>query len=108
MLSGWKVGRHSSIVLLRYSESVYFRTFSQGPKKQGCFTCPEEVFLCDSCEKTEFGCCPDLQNAAAGPEFEGCPDEDGEIYEVWIILFNVQLTKIHSIGLYPHRVWMLP
>ena len=57
------------------------RTFAQGPKKQGCFICPEEVFLCDSCEKTEFGCCPDLQSAPAGPEFEGCPDEDGEIYE---------------------------
>ena len=65
---------------------ICFRTFSQGPKKQGCFTCPDEVFHCDACEKTEFGCCPDLQNAAAGPEFEGCPDEDGEIYEV---IFNI-------------------
>ena len=33
--------------------------------------------MCDSCEKTEFGCCPDLNNAALGPAFEGCPDEDG-------------------------------
>ena len=33
--------------------------------------------MCDSCEKTEFGCCIDLQNAAYGPDFEGCPDEDG-------------------------------
>ena len=33
--------------------------------------------MCDSCEKTEFGCCIDQQNAAYGPEFEGCPDEDG-------------------------------
>ena len=57
------------------------RTFAQGPRRQGCFTCPEEIFHCDQCELTEFGCCPDLQNAAAGPEFEGCPDEDGEIYE---------------------------
>ena len=56
------------------------RTHSQGPKKQGCFECPEvgvpkrlqiefllqEVFMCDQCEKTLYGCCPDLQNAAAG------------------------------------------
>ena len=33
--------------------------------------------MCDSCEKTEFGCCIDLENAAYGPDFEGCPDEDG-------------------------------
>lgn len=32
--------------------------------------------MCDSCEKTEFGCCIDLQNAARGPSFEGCPDDD--------------------------------
>ena len=91
--------------------------------------------MCDQCEKTLYGCCPDLQNAAAGmlpsdlyslmfpkvlpcwnhltsqntqffhppppsplssdncidifsqysihsgPEFAGCPDEDGELYE---------------------------
>ena len=33
--------------------------------------------MCDTCEKTEFGCCTDLENAALGPNFEGCPDEDG-------------------------------
>merc|ERR1711892_1497957 len=52
--------------------------FAQGPKKQGCFSCPEEVFMFDECEKTEFGFCPDLKTAASGPEFVGCPDEDGE------------------------------
>lgn len=26
---------------------------------------------------TEFGCCIDQENAAYGPDFEGCPDEDG-------------------------------
>ena len=26
----------------------------------------QEVFMCDQCEKTLYGCCPDLQNAAAG------------------------------------------
>ena len=36
-----------------------------------------QVYMCDSCEKTEFGCCIDLENAALGPNFEGCPDEDG-------------------------------
>ena len=25
------------------------------------------------CEKTEFGCCIDKENAAYGPDFEGCP-----------------------------------
>ena len=86
-MSGWEVWMLSrrkvvqSSVKITYTYSFLFRTFSQGPKKQGCFTCPEEVFLCDSCEKTEFGCCPDLQSAPAGPDFEGCPDEDGEIYE---------------------------
>ena len=30
--------------------------------------------MCDSCEKTEFGCCQDLENAALGPDFQGCPD----------------------------------
>ena len=33
--------------------------------------------MCDGCEKTEFGCCIDLENVAYGPDFEGCPDEDG-------------------------------
>ena len=33
--------------------------------------------MCDSCEKTEFGCCIDLENQAYGADFEGCPDEDG-------------------------------
>ena len=33
--------------------------------------------MCDSCEKTEFGCCIDLENAALGPDFEGCPSDDG-------------------------------
>ena len=32
--------------------------------------------MCDACEKTEFGCCVDLENAARGPNFEGCPDDD--------------------------------
>ncbi len=36
-----------------------------------------QIWLCDSCEKTVFGCCVDLENAATGPNFEGCPDEDG-------------------------------
>ena len=29
--------------------------------------------MCDKCELTEFGCCDDLENAAKGPDFEGCP-----------------------------------
>ena len=32
--------------------------------------------MCDSCELTEFGCCIDQLNAASGPNFEGCPDDD--------------------------------
>ena len=35
-----------------------------------------QVWMCDACEKTEFGCCVDLENAAPGPNFEGCPDDD--------------------------------
>lgn len=31
--------------------------------------------MCDSCEKTLFGCCIDLVNAAAGPNFDGCKGE---------------------------------
>ena len=33
--------------------------------------------MCDSCEKTEFGCCVDLENAALGPDFDGCPPKGG-------------------------------
>ena len=33
--------------------------------------------MCDSCEKTEFGCCIDLENAALGPNFDGCPAKNG-------------------------------
>ena len=33
--------------------------------------------MCDSCEKTEFGCCVDLENAALGPNFDGCPAKNG-------------------------------
>ena len=33
--------------------------------------------MCDSCEKTEFGCCVDLENAALGPDFDGCPAKNG-------------------------------
>ena len=29
--------------------------------------------MCNKCEKTEFGCCLDLENAARGPDFDGCP-----------------------------------
>ena len=36
-----------------------------------------EVWMCDSCEKTEFGCCVDLENAALGPDFDGCPPKGG-------------------------------
>ena len=37
------------------------------------FLSPVQIYLCDSCEKTEFGCCVDLENAARGPDFDGCP-----------------------------------
>ena len=33
--------------------------------------------MCDSCEETEFGCCVDLENAALGPNFDGCPAKNG-------------------------------
>ena len=36
-----------------------------------------QVWMCDSCEKTEFGCCIDLENAALGPNFDGCPAKNG-------------------------------
>ena len=36
-----------------------------------------QVWMCDSCEKTEFGCCVDLENAALGPNFDGCPAKNG-------------------------------
>ena len=36
-----------------------------------------QVWMCDSCEKTEFGCCVDLENAALGSNFDGCPAKNG-------------------------------
>ena len=36
--------------------------------------------MCDSCEKTEFGCCIDQENAPIGPNFEGCPDDDSPAF----------------------------
>ena len=32
-----------------------------------------QIWMCDSCDKTLYGCCIDLENAATGPNFEGCP-----------------------------------
>ena len=50
--------------------------------------------MCDSCEKTEFGCCIDLENAAYGPDFEGCPDEDGSGGGFQDCAVSVSKTKI--------------
>ena len=66
--------------------------------------------MCDSCEKTEFGCCIDLENAAYGPDFEGCPDEDGSgggfqdcavsVREEIIVLFQMIIAFLVNTILY--------
>ena len=53
--------------------------------------------MCDKCELTEFGCCPeDLLNAAKGPDFEGCPDGNSTAFEdctTTVILINLLLLS---------------
>ena len=52
--------------------------------------------MCDACEKTEFGCCIDQENAARGPNFEGCPDDDTPAF---VDCATTVSTYIHSVFL---------
>ena len=67
--------------------------------------------MCDKCELTEFGCCPeDLLNAAKGPDFEGCPDGNSTAFEdctTTVILIDLLLLSrkcYNSFTPYP-RSW---
>jgi len=39
------------------------------------------------CSQTEYGCCPDFESAATGPDFEGCTGPiKTSVYLVFLIL----------------------
>ena len=67
--------------------------------------------MCDSCEKTEFGCCQDLENAALGPDFQGCPDGEPKFIDCTttvtyiLILILTQILLSFSIICYCGKLW---
>ena len=66
--------------------------------------------MCDSCEKTEFGCCQDLENAALGPDFQGCPDGEPKFIDctttvtfTFISILSKILCKIFFLNTYLYK-----
>ena len=69
-------------------------TPATGENNKGCFTCESDMDgsgsgsgsgdgVCDSCDDTKFGCCPDGLRQAKGPDGEGCEAIESNSFEIF-------------------------
>ena len=62
------------ILLLCYHVMLCLRTFVISQ----CFACniADDLIMVGGCQGTQHGCCPDMETAAEGPGYLGCPASD--------------------------------